>query len=153
MYNKKLKEKEKDAFYYYLGDKYTVIFDESVKKTSIENGIILVKDQKMLDKFYKLSCQMIFQRRLDYWANYFSNIPDYHLKIRKMTSRWGVCNRGNNNITLNSELIKKDITLLDYVCVHELSHFIEANHSKAFWIEVGKRYPNYKEARKRLREE
>ena len=114
--------------------------------------MIIVRDQHMLDKFYKLACEKIFNERLDKCAIMFENIPEYHLKIRKMTTRWGVCNRGNNNITLNSELIKKDVTLIDYVCVHELSHFIEANHSSLFWAEVKKRYPYYKEARKRLRE-
>ena len=68
-----------------------------------------------------------------------------------MKTRWGVCNRGNNTITLNTELLKKDIDLLDYVIIHELCHFYEPNHSANFWNWVAKYYPNYKEARKRLR--
>ena len=69
-----------------------------------------------------------------------------------MKTRWGVCNTKNNNVTLNYELYKYDIGCLDYVIVHELSHFIEANHSKKFWMVVEKYYPNYKEMRKKLRE-
>ena len=106
----------------------------------------------MLDKFYKNACIKLFNERLDKCALLFDNIPKYKLRIRKMTTRWGVNNRGNNTITLNSELIKKDVTLIDYVCIHELCHFIQANHSKLFWDEVGKRYPNYKEARRRLKD-
>ena len=67
-----------------------------------------------------------------------------------MKTRWGVCNIKNHNVTLNSELYKYDIECLDYVIVHELSHFIEANHSKEFWNQVAKYYPNYKEIRKKL---
>jgi predicted metal-dependent hydrolase len=152
MYNHELKINDKKDYYYFLGDKYTLVIDETVKVPEVKDDLIIVKDDKMLNKFYKVACQRIFQTRLDMMALKFDNIPEYHLKIRKMTSRWGVCNRGNNNITLNSELIKKDLTLLDYVCTHELSHFLEANHSAKFWLEVGKRYPNYKEARKALRE-
>ena len=37
--------------------------------------------------------------------------------------------------------------------IHELCHFYEANHSKRFWLEVEKRYPYYKLARKRMRVE
>ena len=48
----------------------------------------------------------------------------------------------------NLELIKKDIACLDYVIVHELSHFIEMNHSDRFWNVVGANYPNYKEVRR-----
>ena len=150
MYNK-IKERVKDEeFYYYLGNKYTVIFDESVKKYKIDDDLIFVKDKKMLDKFYKDACVKVLQDRLDKMALLFDNIPNYKLRIRKMSTRWGVNNRGNNIITLNSELIKKDVTLIDYVCVHELAHFYEANHSSRFWKEVEKRYPYYKEARKRL---
>ena len=69
-----------------------------------------------------------------------------------MTSRWGVCNIRNHNVTLNIELSKYDMDCLDYVIVHELSHFIHHNHSKSFWNLVEKYYPNYKISRKKLKE-
>ena len=65
-----------------------------------------------------------------------------------MTSRWGVCNIKNHNVTLNLELSKYDIMALDYVIVHELSHFIEMNHSSRFWNVVEANYPNYKKIRR-----
>lgn len=68
-----------------------------------------------------------------------------------MTSRWGVCNLKNKNITLNLELSKYEMEALDYVIVHELSHFIYPDHSKKFWSLVAKYYPEYKDIRKRLR--
>ena len=69
-----------------------------------------------------------------------------------MKTRWGVCNVRDKIITLNTELLKRDIDLLDYVIIHEMCHFYEANHSVRFWQKVEKYYPNYKLARKRLRE-
>ena len=75
-----------------------------------------------------------------------------NIMIRKMTSRWGVCNIKNHNVTLNYHLCKYDICCLDYVIVHELSHFIHPNHSREFWNLVGKYYPKYKECRKMLKE-
>ena len=80
------------------------------------------------------------------------SIPKPNLKIRKMKTRWGVCNIENHNVTLNSELYRYDIECLDYVIVHELSHFIEANHSQDFWLQVSKYCPNYKEIRKKLKD-
>ena len=68
-----------------------------------------------------------------------------------MSTRWGVNNVTKRTITLNTELLKKDVSLIDYVIVHELCHFYEQNHSKKFWLEVEKRYPEYKLARKILR--
>ena len=46
-----------------------------------------------------------------------------------MKTRWGVCNIKDNSVTLNSKLIEYDIQALDYVIIHELSHFIHFNHS------------------------
>ena len=152
MYERQRKENENNSFYYYLGDKYTIVYDSTIKIPLIDGNMIFVKDKKMLDKFTKEKMINIFQDRLDKCALTFNNLPKYTLRIRKMKTRWGVNNRGNNTITLNSELIKKDVSLIDYVCVHELCHFLEANHSDRFWYQVGLRYPNYKLARKMLRE-
>ena len=69
-----------------------------------------------------------------------------------MTTRWGVCNIKSMTVTLNFELIKKDVSLIDYVIIHELCHFKYMNHSNDFWREVEKYYPYHKMARKMLRE-
>ena len=120
--------------------------------TEINNDKIYTKDEKAFNKYFTKYIRNIYSERLDYWYNIFEeNIPYPNLKIRKMTSRWGVCNIKNHNVTLNLELSKYDISALDYVIVHELSHFIHHNHSKDFWLLVGKYYPNYKDIRKMLR--
>ena len=67
-----------------------------------------------------------------------------------MRTRWGVCNTRTNTITLNSELLKKEIELIDYVIIHEMCHFFEQNHSKQFWNLVSMACPDYKEKRKKL---
>lgn len=152
MYENKLKEVDNNNFYYLLGDKYTIIYDESVKTPLVDNDVIFVKNEKMLDKFTKDKIINVFTERLNKCALTFDNLPKFSLKVRRMSTRWGVNNRGNNTITLNTELIKKDVTLIDYVCIHELCHFLQANHSPLFWAEVEKRYPYYKQARKMLRE-
>ena len=69
-----------------------------------------------------------------------------------MKTRWGVCNTRTKRVTLNLELIKKDIKYLDYVVAHELSHLVYPNHSKDFWALVELVIPNYKELRKEMRE-
>ena len=69
-----------------------------------------------------------------------------------MSTRWGVCNTKLKKVTLNSELVYKDMKCLDYVIVHELSHLIEANHSKRFWSLVEENCPDYKRIRKEVQE-
>jgi len=150
MYNKKEKELDKNVFFYYLGKPYTIIYNKDIKECYFEEDLLFTKDDKMLNKFYNNECIRIFSEEINKYAPSFNYLPKFSLKVRKMKTRWGVCNRRVNTVTLNSELLKKDISLIDYVVVHELSHFKEANHSKAFWYEVSLRYPKYKEARKAL---
>ncbi len=151
MYLTAKKQKEQNLQFQYLGKSYIVIYDDMCQKIEFQNDFIITKNLKMLEKFYHQECLRIFTLEVERIQTYFENIPKFSIRIRNMKTRWGVCNRGNNTVTLNSELLKKDLDLLDYVIIHELCHFYEANHSARFWKQVERYYPNYKEARKRLR--
>ena len=95
----------------------------------------------------------LFQNRLEFnYQRFEEKIPFPDLKIRNMKTRWGVCNKKTKTITLNSNLMKYDITKLDYVIVHELSHFIYFDHSSNFWNIVSKYCKDYKKIRKELRD-
>lgn len=146
----KLKQ-EKNENFYYFGKKYDIIY--GFNDIEINDNKIYAPSKQKLDNYIKEDIKRIFKERLDYWYNIFEEkIPIPNLKIRKMTSRWGVCNIKNHNVTLNYQLSKYDISCLDYVIVHELSHFIYHDHSKNFWTLVSKYYPKYKECKKMLKE-
>ena len=114
---------------------------------------IKVSNDKVLFKWLDEYIYSIYYEHLMNWySKYEESIPLPNLKIRKMKTRWGVCNIKNKNITLNYYLFRYDIECLDYVIVHELSHFLEFNHSKKFWKIVEKYCSNYKEIRKKLRD-
>ena len=147
--NKNNQKKEDDSFKLF-GNSYDIIY--GFNDTEIDNNKIYTKDNKALNKYLSKYIYNIYEERINYYYSLFEeNIPIPNLKIRKMTSRWGVCNIKNHNVTLNLELSKYNIECLNYVIVHELSHFIHPNHSKEFWLLVGKYYPNYKDIRKYLR--
>ncbi len=147
--NKSNLKKEDDSFKLF-GNSYDIIY--GFNDTEIDNNKIYTKDNKSLNKYLSKYIYNIYEERINYYYSLFEeNIPIPNLKIRKMTSRWGVCNIKNHNVTLNLELSKYNIECLNYVIVHELSHFIHPNHSKEFWLLVGKYYPNYKDIRKYLR--
>ena len=151
MINNNNKKQDKNDNFYYFGKQYDVIY--GFNEIEFNGSKIYAPNKTKLDKFIINNIKRIYQERLDYWYSVFEeNIPYPNLKIRKMTSRWGVCNIKNHNVTLNYELSKYDITCLDYVIVHELSHFIHHDHQKGFWTLVGKYYPKYKDARKMLKE-
>ena len=152
MLEQDLKKQEKDQNFYLFGKKYNLIYNNNLDNIVIQKDEITTKNQEQLKKYINKLVELKFSEQLEFWFNKFEeNIPKPNLKIRKMKTRWGVCNTKNNNVTLNYYLYKYSPECLDYVIVHELSHFIEGNHSKNFWKIVEKYYPNYKEIRKKLK--
>lgn len=134
-----------------FGKKINVTYS-NVKRPIYNCYNLIVRDDVMLNNWYKSVSQQIFEEELKtIYEKFEEKIPYPKLKIRKMKTRWGVCNKKDDSITLNLDLVKEDKIYLDYVIVHELSHFIHFNHSKSFWLLVNKYVPNYKEIRKEMR--
>ena len=143
---------EKKQNFYLLGNTYNIIIVPK-KKVEIIDNTIYVESEDYLEKWLKKEIKKLFSNRLNYLYNlYQEQIPYPKLRIRKMRTRWGVCNKKTNTITLNSELIKYSLEKLDYVIIHELSHFLYFNHSRDFWLQVSKYCPNYKKIRKDLKD-
>jgi len=151
MYEDALERSERNQLFWYLGKGYKVIFDNRVTEVTFEDDTIICHDEKSLNEFYINECERIFNEEIDICKKCFSELPEFSLKLRKMRTRWGVCNTRNKTITLNTELLKKEIPLIDYVIIHEMTHFFEPNHGKHFWELVGMAIPDYKEKRKKLK--
>lgn len=145
-----IKESKENKFEY-LGHLYDIVYTN-------ERGIILndttafINKNTNIDNWYKKEAHDMFR---EYYDDCFDNFEEARikpdLKIRRMTSKWGVCNVTNKIITLNQELIKLDPACLEYVIYHELSHLVHPNHSKDFWSLVSKYVPNYKEIKKHMK--
>ncbi len=149
--NQKVKN-ENNSDFHYLGKRYEIVYTNQKEIIFGEEKVFLNKEIN-LDQFYKKQAKKIFLEHLDQiYENFTYKIPYPSLKIRKMTSRWGVCNTKLKTVTLNLELMKRDLKYLDYVIVHELSHFIYGNHSSNFWKIVEENYPNYKQIKREMKE-
>ncbi len=149
MYKKALKRNEKKGKVLYLGEELDFVF---YKRIMFEEKMAFGPSVEDINAYLEKHALPYFQSRLDLYRDSFSSLPKFRLRIRKMKSRWGVCNQGSMTVTLNSLLIHKKPYLIDYVIVHELSHFSHMDHSKQFWECVERHFPRYKEARKELRE-
>ncbi len=148
------KKKEKQEEFYYLGNKYNVVILNTISKIEFSGDIVFVKNKTYLNTFLKNECERVFNERVKICYNLFEeNIPYPKVVIGKMRRKWGYCNKRQELIKLNFELIKYSINEIDYVIIHELSQFLEFNHSKNFWRYVKKYMPNYKEAQKILKED
>ena len=64
------------------------------------------------------------------------------ITIRNQRSRWGSCS-SSGNLNFNCLLMLAPPEVLDSVVVHELCHRLEPNHSKRFYTEVLRVFPDY----------
>ena len=75
---------------------------------------------------------------------------DVTWRIRKVKSVWGCCHWRTRYITYNEALAYAPRELVEYVVVHELTHFAVHGHGPAFYALMDARLPGWKELRKRL---
>lgn len=72
------------------------------------------------------------------------------VKITSARTRFGSCS-GKNGICFSLYLMQYPEAAIDYVVVHELSHIRHHDHSPAFYAEVARVMPDYKERMKLLK--
>lgn len=89
-------------------------------------------------------------KRVSYYAKQIG-VTYGKITIRNQKTRWGSCS-SKGNLNFNCLLMLTPPEVIDYVVVHELCHRKEMNHSVAFWAEVEKVIPDYKEQVKWLKE-
>jgi predicted metal-dependent hydrolase len=70
--------------------------------------------------------------------------------IRRMKTKWGSCNPVGRRIWLSIDLAKKPLHALDYVILHEMTHFISPRHDEAFISTLDSFMPRWRQVRVEL---
>lgn len=114
-------------------------------------------EQENVPKFSMEEIKELANKALKYIperVRHFAPIVGVHysrITIRNQKTRWGSCST-KGGLNFNCLLMLTPPEVIDYVVVHELCHRKEMNHSKAFWAEVEKVLPEYKTAKKWLKD-
>lgn len=138
-----------DNFIYIFGYKYPFNQDGGI--------IVFSNGQKLkyssLDGFEK-KMKKLFLNIVTSRVRYFEHLMQlkpHNVKVRKMTSRYGSNSRYTHTVTFALKLYSYSIDIIDSIVVHELSHTVVFNHSKAFYDVVYKYCPNYESLHRKLR--
>ncbi len=92
----------------------------------------------------------VIPERVEYYAPKIG-VQYNRITIRNQKSRWGSCS-AKGNLNFNCLLMLTPPEVIDSVVVHELCHLKEMNHSKRFYEEVLRVYPEYHKWEKWLKE-
>lgn len=132
-------------------DNTSIMYDEEVIVLTSRDPWNLPALARQLNTWYREQAEAIFNERLLLVCQRFPGvIPAPELRLRKMERRWGSCSR-SGRITLNSELIKLPLSMIDYVIAHELCHLTEFNHSKNFYALLEYVMPDWKQRERILK--
>lgn len=126
--------------------------ENHLKKVRAANKSAAAASQITIDDIKRLADKAAeyIPERVKYYADIIGT--DYgQITIRAQKTRWGSCT-AKGNLNFNCLLMLTSPDVIDYVVVHELCHRIHMDHSAAFWAEVQKVLPDYKKAKKWLKD-
>ncbi|KAG0194347.1 hypothetical protein DFQ28_000593 [Apophysomyces sp. BC1034] len=92
----------------------------------------------------------LFGERLEIYAQRLG-VRHSAYALSSAATRWGSCS-SDGKIRLNWRLIHFPLSIVDYVVAHELAHLREMNHSPRFWNTVASIFPEFREARRSLKD-
>ncbi|MCM1145647.1 MAG: M48 family metallopeptidase [Blautia sp.] len=128
----------------------THYLDICAKKNSRPSSDLSAVQRTALENRYKEAARSYIPQRVAYY--HAKTGGSYQrITIRDQKTRWGSCS-SKGTLSFNWRLMLAPPSILDYVVVHELCHLTHMNHSAAFWQAVEAIYPDYRIARKWLKE-
>lgn len=149
-----------DNFVYVFGKKLKLVVLSGFKKESASlKGTTLYLETKLgtEEESQKLLLTYLKRELVEYMTksqrNYEKQMKavEHKIRVTDKTSTWGTNNIQTHSISYALRLVHYSKPVIDYVIVHELSHYFQPDHSKGFWDVVKKYYLTYKEIKKQLR--
>ena len=128
----------------------THYLDICAKKNSRPSSDLSAVQRTALENRYKEAARSYIPQRVAYYHAKTGGTY-HHITIRDQKTRWGSCS-SKGTLSFNWRLMLAPPSILDYVVVHELCHLTHMDHSSAFWHAVEEICPDYRNARKWLKE-
>ncbi|MCH9740812.1 MAG: M48 family metallopeptidase [Epsilonproteobacteria bacterium] len=153
--------KKRDEEVYFLGKPYpinlSIIQKSSYYTFDTHHGLHLYAKEenqttflKLVDDFYKVEAKKLIPNLVTHQAQQMSLKPTA-ITFRRTKRQWGSCST-KNRLSFNTHTLKLPLDVIQYIIIHELSHIRHKHHQKAFWQEVEKYCPNYRELEQQLKE-
>ena len=89
-------------------------------------------------------CEAVYPK----FKKYGIDFPE--IKFRNMVSRWGSCMPKKKILTFSYALATVPVSCIEYVVMHEFTHFLHLNHSPDFYRQLAVFMPDWRERKKLL---
>lgn len=112
-------------------------------------GTSTASRRDLLDQWYREQLRHAIPAAIATWEPKLDiAVPKW--SIRRMKTKWGSCNRETHHIWFNLELAKKHPDCLEYIVVHEMTHYLERNHGQRFTTLMDGFLPDWRSRRDQL---
>lgn len=103
--------------------------------------------ERQWNAWWRREARACFQESLErlYPAVEREGVAMPRLYLRTMRSRWGSCSYNKRRINLNTRLFQCPQAAIDYVTLHELTHFLHHRHDDGFYAFIARHMPDWRE--------
>ena len=104
---------------------------------------------RIVESWQRALLARCIEEKLKVWCKKLDREPPT-VEIRRMKTKWASCLRNKGKIAFNAALARVPPRCIEYIVVHELTHFEVANHSKPFVELMDERLPRWRTLRDEL---
>jgi hypothetical protein len=116
---------------------------------SVPPGMDDARRRKLLESWYRKQVKAALPPLIDKWEAIIG-LKVNAWTVRRMKTKWGSCNPDSATLWFNIELAKKRPACLEYIVVHEMTHFHERTHNDHFVELMDKYLPSWRAIRDEL---
>lgn len=120
----------------------------TLRRDLVERGEIASAQAAFRDYYITRGLERLRQR-----VKYFApkvGVSATAVDVRELGNRWASCSP-TGALAFHWKCMMAPLTIIDYIVAHELCHFHHLDHTDAFWNEVDKVIPDYRERKGWLR--
>lgn len=110
---------------------------ENPEGDSIQTEVLM----PVLESFYRDRAHEKLLSRVRHWERQ-TELKARGVRVRYFQSRWASCN-AQDILEFHPRVMVLSSSVQDYVILHELCHTVEKNHTKAFWVLLGRHMPDW----------
>ena len=89
------------------------------------------RKQAIIEEWYRETIKDVIQSLIIKWEPIIG-VKVERFFVQRMKTKWGSCSPAPRSIRLNTDLAKKPPECLEYIVVHEMTHFLEPTHNNRF---------------------
>lgn len=156
-----LREYKNGEGFLYLGRAYRLLLvGDQNDPLLLKNGRFCLR-RDLVDKAEMVAARNAFRdyyvdqgrRRIGQRVRYYApkaGVTPATMEVRELGHRWASCSP-SGALAFHWRCMMAPQTIIDYIVVHELCHIRHSDHTDAFWNEVDKLMPDFRERKEWLK--